>query len=335
MRTEDFLEPNIPLFSRGKMVIKISIATCILILFLPWIAFTTGSGSVTALDPNERPQKLTAPVNGFVRTWYVKEGQFVKKGDLIAEISDNDPELLDRYEVEKDATRKGLASATLMRDTAKLNLDRQSKLLQEGLSSRRDYEKAKIELSKLEMNLAKAQVTLTKSESQFMKQKSQEIRSPRDGWIVRLFPAELGQLIKKGTVVAIFSPVVTTPAVEVWVDGNDVPMIQVGQTARIQFDGWPSLQIPGWPSVAVNTFAAKVHLVDQASSAKGKFRLLLTPAEPWPSNAILKLGLSSKGYIKLSNSYILREIWRKLNNFPAYQDPYLKELSGFKAEIEK
>ncbi len=326
MKLEDFLKPELPFFPDRSRAIGIIGLIILLCFFLPWIAFTTGSGVVTSIDPNERLQKLTTPVNGFVATWHVKEGQFLKKGDLIAEISDNDPQLLQRYGQEKDAARAGLNSAILMRDTARINLNRQLKLFQDGLSARKEYEKAKIEYSKLEMEVAKSQVTLTKSESQHMQQSSQTIRAPRNGWIVRLLPGELGQLINKGTPVAIFSPDVESPAVEIWVDGNDSPMIQVGQTARIQFEGWPSLQIPGWPSVAINTFPARVHLVDQASSSGGKFRVLLVPQGKWPSDSVLRLGLHAKGYIRLSDSFILREFWRKLNNFPALAEPYATEL---------
>lgn len=326
MKLEEFLRPELPVFPQKSGLIKVTILIMILCLFLPWIAFTTGSGVLTSIDPNERLQKITAPVSGFVGIWHVKEGQFLKKGDLIAEITDNDPQLLQRYGQEKDAARAALESAVLMRDTAKINLNRQLKLFNDGLSARKEYEKAKIEYSKLEMEVAKSQVTLMKSESQHMKQSSQVIRAPRNGWVVRLLPGELGQLIKKGTSVAVFSPDVESPAVEIWVDGNDSPMIKAGQSARIQFEGWPSLQIPGWPSVAINTFPAKVHLVDQASSSGGKFRVLLVPDGNWPSDAVLRLGLHAKGYIRLSESFILREFWRKLNNIPALPEPYASEL---------
>lgn len=331
MNLKDLLTPVVPFYpSREKFFILI-LFIFTLGVFLPWIAFTTGMGTLTSIDPNERLQKITAPVDGFVRVWHVKEGQYLKKNQLIAELSDNDPLLLERYDQEKSAAKAGYESAILMRDTAKINLDRQYKLLQDGLSSRKEYEKAKIDFSKLEMEVAKAQVTLTKAESQFSRQSSQIIRAPRDGWVVRLLPGELGQLIKKGTSVAVFSPEIKSPAVELWVDGNDSPMLFPGQTANLQFEGWPSLQIAGWPSVAINTFPAKVHLVDQASSHDGKFRVLLVPNGKWPSNQILRLGLHAKGYIRLSDSYIIRELWRKLNNFPAVPGPYQEEIREMKS----
>lgn len=332
MRTEDFLRPNLPWMPTTRRSIGIFSLAILFCLFLPWIAFTTGNGSLTSINPNERPQRINAPVDGFVKTWHVKEGQFLKKNDLIAELTDNDPLLLDRYDQEKTAAKLSLDSAVLMRDTAKINLDRQLKLFQDGLSARKDYEKAKITYSKLEMEVAKSQVTLMKSESQYSKQSSQVIRAPRDGWVIRLLPGELGQLIKKGSGVAVFAPKVETPAVEIWVDGIYAPVVLPGQSAQIQFEGWPSVQIPGWPSVAINTFSGKVYLVDQASSSGGKFRVLLVPDGKWPSDKILRLGLNARGYIRLSGSFVLREIWRHLNDIPAIQDPFLSEAKDMEKE---
>lgn len=328
MRTVDeLLTPRMPFFRSWRKLLGLLLVAVCLFLFLPWIAFSTGNGTITSIDPSERPQRLTAPVDGFVGTWHVKEGQHLKKGEIIAEISDNDPQLLDRYVQERTAAAAALDSAILMKDTAGINLKRQKKLFEDGLSARKEYEKAKIEYSKLEMEVAKAQVNLTKAESQYVKQSSQVIRAPRDGWIIRLLPGEFGQLIKKGTPIAIFSPDVTSPAVEIWIDGNDAPLIRPGQSARIQFEGWPSVQIPGWPSVALNTFSARVHLVDQASSSGGKFRVLLIPEGKWPSTAILRLGLHARGYIRLADTFILKEIWRQLNDFPAIPEIYQGEIS--------
>jgi multidrug efflux pump subunit AcrA (membrane-fusion protein) len=322
----DYLEPRLPGIMKSDKLIKVVLFLGVVIIFMPWIAFTTGSGQVTAIDPNERVQTITAPVSGFIQTWHVKEGQRLKKGDLIATMSDNDANLLQRYQQERGAAKANYDSAILMRDTAKINVERQKSLYDQGLSARKEYEKAKIEFSKLEMEAAKALVAVTKSETLVARQSSQEVRAPRDGVIIRVLPGERGQIIKDGTSIAMFSPDVTLPAVELWIDGNDASMVVPGQKARVQFEGWPSLQIAGWPSIAINTFEAKVHLVDQASSYQGKFRVLLVPSGPWPGQNVLRIGIHARGFIQLSPSFVLREIWRQLNNFPAFQEPISDEL---------
>lgn len=328
MRTNKYLFPKLILYPIRKKYLYLAFVLLLVILILPWISFTTGDGVVTAIDPNERIQTLNTPLTGFIKNWRIKEGQQIKKGEIIAEISDNDPNLLDRYLRAENSANASLKSAILMRDTAKINLDRQQKLFMQGLSSRKDYEKAKIDFSKLEMDLAKAQVELTKAESLASKQSSQVIKAPRDGVITKIMPGELGQMIKKGAPIAIFSPQVNSPAVEVWIDGQDASMLAVGQKARLQLEGWPSLQIAGWPSIAINTFKGRVHLIDQGSSYNGKFRVLITPEGGWPGSSIVRQGNLARAYIQLADSFIFKEIWRKLNNFPAVTGP-------IKAEIDK
>lgn len=327
MDRAELLKAKLPMELKNRRTLVGVIFLVLLLFLLPWISFTTGNGVVTAINPNERVQSLNAPVSGFIQMWHVREGDAVKEGDLLANMIDSDPDILDRMAREKDAGRAGLEAAILMEQTSRLDLERQRSLLDQGLSARKDYEKAKIEVSKLSMEVAKAQATLTKAETQLSRQNTQKIFAPRDGTVIRIIPGERGLLVKAGTPIAVFSPETKTPAVEIWVDGNDASMVEVGQTARLQFEGWPALQVAGWPSIAVNTFKARVHLVDQASSSAGKFRVLLIPAGPWPSTRILRLGNHARGYIALSDSFVIREVWRIANGFPAFAEPIQDELN--------
>jgi multidrug efflux pump subunit AcrA (membrane-fusion protein) len=327
MLRDELLNPKIPFRANNRYSLFIFSLIIVIISFLPWISFTTGNGLLTAINPSERIQSITAPLSGFINTWSVKEGDYVKQGQLIAELIDNDPSFLDRLGKERDAALAAVASTKLMMETSQIDLERQRQLFNQGLSARKEYEKAKIEQSKHSLEYSKALAVLTKSETQFSRQSTQKIVAPRDGYITRILPGERGQLLKVGTPIAIFTPVVKNHAVEVWVDGNDSAMIQTGQTAQIQFEGWPAIQIPGWPPIGIGTFPAKVHLVDNASSYQGKFRVLLVPDGQWPSQKFLRLGIHSKAYIKLNNSYIVREVWRQLTGFPAVKEPFEDELN--------
>ena len=58
-------------------------------------------GSVTTLTPDQRPQTIQSPIPGRIEKWYVREGDFVKKGDTILFISEVkneyfDPNLVNR-----------------------------------------------------------------------------------------------------------------------------------------------------------------------------------------------------------------------------------------------
>ena len=72
-------------------------------LFLPWQQNIRGKGNVTALSPMNRPQTIEAIIAGRVQKWFVREGDFVKKGDTIVTISEVkekyfDPQLLLRLD---------------------------------------------------------------------------------------------------------------------------------------------------------------------------------------------------------------------------------------------
>ena len=71
------------------------------ILFLPWTQNISARGDVTTLRQEQRPQQLNTIIPGKVAKWFVKEGDYVKQGDTImqlSEIKDDyfDPNLLSR-----------------------------------------------------------------------------------------------------------------------------------------------------------------------------------------------------------------------------------------------
>jgi multidrug resistance efflux pump len=98
----------------NKIIIGVSIL-CLLILFLPWTQNISGSGSVTTLKPNQRPQTIQTVISGRIEKWYVKEGDFVRKGDtilFISEIKEDyfDPNLVQNTKNQVNAKKKSLES---------------------------------------------------------------------------------------------------------------------------------------------------------------------------------------------------------------------------------
>ncbi len=82
----------------------------IIILFLPWTQNIRSTGAVTTLRQEQRPQQINNIIGGRIVKWWVKEGDFVNKGDTIvqlAEIKDDylDPNLLQRTEQQLSAER--------------------------------------------------------------------------------------------------------------------------------------------------------------------------------------------------------------------------------------
>ncbi len=87
----------------------------IIILFLPWTQTITGRGNVTTLTPEQRPQTIQSPIPGRIEKWYVREGDFVSKGDTIIQISEIkseyfDPNLVERTEQQRDAKAQSVGS---------------------------------------------------------------------------------------------------------------------------------------------------------------------------------------------------------------------------------
>lgn len=325
--TKEIFKPRLPLGRRSWSLGLIAIVLILAAAFMPWITFTVGHGQITAIDPNERVQTITASVDGFIGAWHVKEGESIKAGSLIVDLVDNDPNRLQRLEEQKKASEIALASAELMMKTAEIDYRRQKTLHEQGLSSRKDYELSKIKVEQLNLDRTKNIAELNKAETELSRQSSQRIIAPRDGVVTRILPGEKGQLIKAGSPIVVFTPIVSKTAVEVWIDGNDAAYLKKGMSAQVLFEGWPTMQIPGWPSLAINTFPGEVYLIDQASSLDGKFRVLITPTAKWPSQKLLRLGMHAKSYIRIRDSFILREIWRIMNGFPPLQEPINDELN--------
>lgn len=73
---------------------------CVIILFLPWTQNISGTGAVTTLKPDQRPQTIHAAIAGRIEKWYVQEGDFVEKGDTILFLSEIKEDYLDPNLVE-------------------------------------------------------------------------------------------------------------------------------------------------------------------------------------------------------------------------------------------
>ncbi|WP_026704005.1 HlyD family secretion protein [Flavobacterium soli] len=78
----------------NRIIIGVSIFA-VLVLFLPWTQNISGSGAVTTLKPDQRPQTIHSVIGGRIEKWYVQEGDFVKKGDTILFISETKEEYFD------------------------------------------------------------------------------------------------------------------------------------------------------------------------------------------------------------------------------------------------
>lgn len=149
----------------------------IITLFLPWTQNIKVKGNVSSLYQSQRPQQLNSPIPGRIIKWNVKNGDYVKKGDTLlqlSEIKDDylDPMLVQRTEEQVEA-KKGVRDyyeakvGTAKNQLLALNAARDLKLNQ-----------VKIKISQLnnklvgeEAELAATTNELKLSEDQFARQK--------------------------------------------------------------------------------------------------------------------------------------------------------------------
>lgn len=307
-----------PLRTFARIVIGSIILTTALLIVTPWQQTSKGFGYIIANDPNDRAQEISAPINGRIKKWHVRDGAKVRQGDVLAEIVDNDPQILDRIRAERDAKKRKFQVAQSASTTAKINYDRQFDLFEKGLSAKKDYEQAKIEYKKLLSATEASASELAESETKLSRQENQIIYAPKDGIILRVLAGNNATMIKAGDKLATFAPHLTDPAIELYVSSNDIPLIYEGRKVRVQFEGWPAIQFSGWPSIAIGTFGGIVTAIDSSISENGRFRIIVKkPAdETWPEQRFLRHGAKAYAWVLLGKVRLGYEVWRQLNSFP-------------------
>ncbi len=231
-------------------------------------------------------------------------------------VSGRDMELAEQKYNETD---QKLQKAELDRKSAEIDVQAKSAKLEEVKSKTlADIAKIEADIQAAEAKVADYRKELLETESKIRGQRTQEVRAPRDGTIQRLLVNVGVQQVKDGDPIAILVPDAQDLAVEVFLDGNDLPLVGLGDPVRLQFEGWPAVQFVGWPSVAIGSFGGKVALIDPGDSGTGKFRILVTPDDKsgWPSNRYLRQGVRAKGWVLLRQVRLGYEVWRRLNGFP-------------------
>lgn len=140
----------------------------LLLLFLPWTQNIRGKGRVTTLFQEQRPQELNSVLPGRIVKWYVKEGDIVKAGDTILELSEVkaeylDPNILDRT-AEQISAKKSSAD----------NYSRKASAAQSQISALKETNRLKI----LE----------TKNK---MRQQELKVKSERAAWVATQTDAKI------------------------------------------------------------------------------------------------------------------------------------------------
>jgi multidrug efflux pump subunit AcrA (membrane-fusion protein) len=300
----------------AKIILILLVVTLLILGITPWQQFALGNGKVIAFSPTDRQHTVNSPISGRIKKWYVDEGMRVKPGDPIVDISDNDPEILSRLELEKKAILVKIVAAKQAIAAGKANLERQERLYNQGINSKRQYELAQIEYAKYQNELAQINIDKINVDVRIARQQTQIIKAHVAGVIFKRLTGQESVVVTAGDILVQIVPETQSRAVELWIDGNDIPFVRLHQKARLQFEGWPAIQFRGWPEIAVGTFRGEVSFIDPTDNGLGLFRAVIIPDERWPEVQYLRQGVRVHGWVQLGKVPLWYELWRQFNGFP-------------------
>lgn len=219
---------------------------------------------------------------------------------------------------EVDTAKAGVEAKKFERAAKLGELDAKIRGLEGKLEKERsEIAKARADIAKTQEEINQKKNKLLDTQRKFEAQKTQDVVAPVAGFIQQLDVFD-GVSVKPGDQLCRIVPKTDDWAVQVWVDGNDQPLIRPKSRVRLQFEGWPAVQFSGWPSVAVGTFGGEVALVDPTDNGKGKFRVLVRPdnGDAWPDHPYLRQGVRANAWVLLDTVPLGYEVWRRMNGFP-------------------
>ncbi len=237
--------------------------------------------SATGKIQPEIEVKISSEVSGEIIALPVKEGQQVKKGQLLVRVN---PELLDanlnRSQASLSNTKAGLSQADASFKEAKANYDRSSKLFEKGIISKSEwdraiatYEGAQASKQAAYYNVQSASATVSEARDNLGRT---SIFAPVDGTISKL-DVELGERVL-GTIQMAGTEMMRVAnlnnmEVEVDVNENDIVKISIGDPANVEVDAYLKKEFKGTVTSISNSASATLS-ADQVTNFKVKIRIL-------------------------------------------------------------
>lgn len=237
--------------------------------------------SATGKIQPEIEVKISSEVSGEIIALPVKEGQVVKKGDLLVKIN---PDLYtsgyQRTISNLSGTKAGLSQADASFKEAKSNYDRSKTLFDKGIISKSDWDKviASFEVAKASKesayyNVQSASATVSEAKDNLGRT---TIYAPADGTIsmlnVELGERVLGTQQMTGTEILRVANL-NNMEVEVDVNENDIVKINVGDSAKVEVDAYLKKEFKGIVTSISNSASTDL-TADQVTNFKVKIRIL-------------------------------------------------------------
>ena len=237
--------------------------------------------SATGKIQPEIEVKISSEVSGEIIALPVKEGQVVKKGDLLVKIN---PDLYtsgyNRTVSNLSGTKAGLSQADATFKEAKASYDRSKTLFDKGIISRSDWDKAIAAFEGAKANKESAYYNVQSANATVKEAKDNlgrtTIYAPADGTISSL-DVELGERVlgtqqMTGTEILRVANL-NNMEVEVDVNENDIVKINIGDSTKIQVDAYLKKEFKGIVT-SISNSASAATTADQVTNFKVKVRIL-------------------------------------------------------------
>jgi HlyD family secretion protein len=181
--------------------------------------------------------KISPEVSGEIVALPIKEGQRVKKGELLMKIKP------DVYIAQRDQWAAGLLQSKAQLTKADAEFKRVKSLSEKGMVSTSEYDQAKATYESAKAAYAQAEASLNQASESLRKT---TILSPMDGTVSQL-NSELGERVLgtnqfQGTDVMTIADLSRMEA-RIDVSETDVILVSIGDTARISIDAFPNRKV--------------------------------------------------------------------------------------------
>jgi HlyD family secretion protein len=237
--------------------------------------------SATGKIQPEIEVKIASMVSGEIISLPIKEGQVVKKGDLLVKIN---PDLytsgLNRSEANLSGSKAGLNQSDASFKEAKASYERNKTLFEKGIISKSDWDKAIASFEVAKANKQTAYFNVQSASASVNEAKDNlgrtVIYAPADGTIsvlnVELGERVLGTQQMAGTEILRVANL-NNMEVEVDVNENDIVKIKVGDEAKVEVDAYLKKQFKGIVT-SISNSASSTLTADQVTNFKVKVRIL-------------------------------------------------------------
>ena len=234
--------------------------------------------------------KISADVSGEIVELFVKEGDYVIKGDLLLKIkSDIYLSILERAEASLNSSLANLLMAEAQFQESQQNFNRNKKLLESEAISIADFEKIESQYKVSKLNVESAKYAIISSEASVKEAKENlaktKIYAPKNGTISRL-NVEIGERVvgtaqMSGTEILSLANL-NEMEVVVEVNENDILNVEIGDKVDIEVDALANQNFKGIVSEIANsadyvgisadqltTFKVKIEIIDVANFKPG------------------------------------------------------------------